>query len=317
MSQRTLSEIQLDDVNRLSKANLASIVKAEVVRRKSESSNSSTSISNNVITMEILDNALDKQKKEITAHFTAELAKLTASLLHRDDTNNPLSTQTEELRSIIRNQVESINKLQEVVDSQAKIISAFESKNSFAWNTVDQVKVQMKEIIKEQEDEQRLKDEKRNNLVFFGIPEPNTGTYQERKNKDAACIDEICEVLQIKSENGERVEIAQQQQNQHKLVELRRLGKIREDGKARPLLVRFDNAEKTMRDNLLYKSRDLKQCNDNDYRKNVYIKRDLTKNQLESERKLRDELRSRKEKGEEVVIRDGKIVPRLRENTSQ
>ena len=47
---------------------------------------------------------------------------------------------------------------------------------------------------------------------------------------------------------------------------------------------------------------------DSDY-KNISVQNDLTAEEREANYKLRQELRDRKEKGEEVIIFRGKIIP--------
>ena len=70
--------------------------------------------------------------------------------------------------------------------------------------------------------------------------------------------------------------------------------------------MRVQCKSKEYRDNILGFARKLR--NSKDY-KNVYINPDLTKMQREQSRKIRDELKSRRDKGESVIIRKGQIVP--------
>ena len=80
-------------------------------------------------------------------------------------------------------------------------------------------------------------------------------------------------------------------------------GKIKEK---RPLLVKLANAQEKWK--ILKAARNLSRAPGN--MKNVSITLDFSEQQRDANRKLREELRIRRENGEDVVIYRGKVCPR-------
>ena len=115
----------------------------------------------------------------------------------------------------------------------------------------------------------------------------------ENKENDAKQIEELLANLGMqenteKNENGSPVSF--------------RLGKTNiTGGKPRPYLIKFQ--EKKFKFDFLKKWEKLKE-------NNLWAKPDLTIKQQEENRQLFLQLKQRKEKGEDVIIKRGKIVPR-------
>ena len=123
-------------------------------------------------------------------------------------------------------------------------------------------------------------------LVISGIPEQTTGSIEERRTEDTNAIKELGDALLI-----EKLEPK----------EATRIGKL---SLGRPRLLRFKCSDKTTRIALLKKSKQLK--SQPGYQ-NIFINPDLTKLQRDTAKELRDELKLRRARGENVVIRNGKI----------
>lgn len=70
-----------------------------------------------------------------------------------------------------------------------------------------------------------------------------------------------------------------------------------------------DFIDKAPRDSILRNARRLKDSTNPSHKK-LYIKPQLTALQLQKEKKIREEFKSRKSNGEDVFIRDGKILTR-------
>ena len=136
---------------------------------------------------------------------------------------------------------------------------------------------------------------RRKYLVISGIPEQDSGTVSERKEADCEAITEVAAAVGV----------------QHlKLTEVSRIGLL---SLSKPRLLRFKCSDSDDRRTLLTKSRDLKS---NSKYSRTYINPDQTKIQREHAKAMRAELKSRWEKGEEVIIKYDKIVSKseLRQN---
>ena len=86
-------------------------------------------------------------------------------------------------------------------------------------------------------------------------------------------------------------------------VEIRRIGKVLKD---KPRLLRVKFSDNISRDAVLRRSKYLR----NSKYKDVYINKDLTPLQQTEQHALREELRRRRSRNEDVVIYDDKLVLR-------
>lgn len=134
-------------------------------------------------------------------------------------------------------------------------------------------------------DEIENRESRRNNVVIFGLHE------EEDATEDHNQITELLSTLDV---------------DENATVTKRSFRMGKKGLRPRPVKVIFDSPDKC---NLVLRaaSRLSKLSPDNNFRK-VYIKPDLTPEQLMREKKLREELKSRRAAGENVVMRRGKIV---------
>ena len=95
---------------------------------------------------------------------------------------------------------------------------------------------------------------------------------------------------------------------------IRSIFRLDKRGKSPLLFVKF--TDRDTRNLVLKNARKLHRSANIAY-KTVYINEDLTKAQLERMRLLRTELKSRRDKGEKITIRDWKIVPSKGGKTSK
>ena len=147
------------------------------------------------------------------------------------------------------------------------------------------------DLLTEMEERKNKKD----NVVIFGIPEAVTGTPVERKALDSEVVNEICDTLNVR-----RVT---------ETPHTRRLGRPRTDGKPRPVWIKFGKKDRDIKQHLLEKSRELKNNRESKFSK-VFIKVDLTQKQIAAEQVLREELKRRRDAKEDVIIRNGRVIPR-------
>jgi len=127
------------------------------------------------------------------------------------------------------------------------------------------------------------------NVIITGLEDQSIGTLEERKEKDEKDVGNILEALE-----EENVEVSN----------IRRIGKIRSDGK-KMLKVELSSEEEKRR--VLRKAKSLRH---KPVYETVFINNDRTIFQQKEYRQLREELKSRRENGEDVVISRNKVVER-------
>ena len=143
------------------------------------------------------------------------------------------------------------------------------------------------ERLEELYDEAYQRFMKRKYLIVSGIPEQTTGSVEEREEADEKAIESMGRAIGV-------LEIDP--------VDVRRIGKINQ---GRPRLLRFKCSNITIRNSLLRSSKDLKKHREY---VNTYINPDQTLLQRMRSKELRTELKRRRDAGEDVLIRRGKII---------
>ena len=167
----------------------------------------------------------------------------------------------------------------------------------------------LKETIKlqkEEKEEQTRIENRKNNLIVYGLPE-NEAVEAEQMLKDFKTVRDLY---------LDRVEI-----KEIDIVDIKRLGKTKEKG-FRPLRIVFKDTE--LRNSVLRNNKYLKlegedyelcSCKFPSKHIHVYLTDDKTKKQQEADKNLREELKERRNEGEEnIIIRNGKIVSTSRRN---
>ena len=146
---------------------------------------------------------------------------------------------------------------------------------------------------KQKLDEEKLKEKKKMNLMFFNFKED-----QHKTNEDLMLDD----FNKIQSAYEGRVTIIESD-----ITHITRIGKKQND-KVRPILVTFKSEEKRME--ILRRGKNLEDKSDEGELTKVYVAPDKTKKQREHEKLLRDQIKERTSNGEKnLVIRNDKIVP--------
>ena len=137
--------------------------------------------------------------------------------------------------------------------------------------------------------EQRERENRANNIILFNIPESDKQDPQERTREDTDFVMDVFQAMEI--EDRDLIE---------KCI---RIGR-KVSGRSR--LTRVTLKHQGTKGNILRKSRALENT---DQFSEVYIRPDLTRLQRTEQRVLREELKSRRDKGEDnIFIRRGKIV---------
>lgn len=136
-----------------------------------------------------------------------------------------------------------------------------------------------------QEVEQRYA--RRKNVIIKGLPEEDVGSPSERSAKDLENAHNVFRALGV---------------DNARINEVFRLGRINPD---RPRLLRVQCQSENIRKGILRKSCTLR--NIEGY-KNIFVNKDLTLEEQRQRKLLRDELTRRRNEGENVVIRKGRVV---------
>ena len=146
--------------------------------------------------------------------------------------------------------------------------------------------------LKRDEEELKLQEKKKNNLIFFKFPEETFDNHDDLMIDDFNKLKEACQPIDLKERD---------------ISQLFRVGK-KVAGKIRPILVTFKDEE--MRMKVLKKSREMELKTEDGELIKVSVSTDKTPKQRETEKKLREEISQRKAQGEvDLVIRNEKIVP--------
>lgn len=127
------------------------------------------------------------------------------------------------------------------------------------------------------------KQEKRNNAIIFGVTESDTGSDDEDSN-----LDPIMQTLSVPYSSVDFMS---------------RIGK--RGAKPRPIKLCFHSLSEKM--NCMRNAGRLKRYNEQHSSK-IYIRHDRTKEEIKKDKMLLEEFRTRKDNGEEVVLRGGKII---------
>ena len=145
-------------------------------------------------------------------------------------------------------------------------------------------------------DKANEKESRKNNLIIMRLPEQETENPEEELKKDEIEIKKIFDQTnpELKSELTKIL-------NENKI---KRLGRKKTDKtKPRPIKVTLPDGD--MKEQIFKGCKNLKNSNF----KNISIQNDLTLEEREEGFKLRQEMRERKEKGEDICIFRGKIIP--------
>jgi len=202
----------------------------------------------------------------------------------KSDVTNSVKLEMEKLRDMITPLLIRIGKLEEQNQTLQSRINQLEEKQDKTTTVVSNGEEGSQEmLIGEFEERHRRQDY----LIFSGLPESNSGPITERKVHDQQAVRDVAHALGFQN---------------FVPFELSRIGKINTHT---PRLLRVRCPDRETKMTLLSTAKNLR---DSWNFKRVYINPDLTRMQREKNKKLRTELKLRREKGEKLTIRGGQIV---------
>lgn len=194
-----------------------------------------------------------------------------------------VKSENEKLKSMIKTfnkRLDDVERKTELLESRCKILE----ENCKKYEKLSkQREASDQELIEEAMERNR----RRKFLIVSGLSEQKHGSAQERISKDTDSVRELAMIVGVDDLDPEEVS---------------RIGRISND---RPRLLRFKCCSVDEKLSLLRAAKDLRQ---HSAYGGVYINPDLTRIQRRKNKELRDELRRRREAGEEVVIYRGRVV---------
>ena len=158
---------------------------------------------------------------------------------------------------------------------------------------------QVKTTVSENIAEKNEIEQKKFNLVVFGVPEPTPDNIDEEWDTETKInydIDTVCDVIEY--------ELGVGLSPRNGIYDARRLG-LKNPGKPRPLRICFDTIE-TKRDVL--KNAKYLRDSTSSLAREMYFNPDLTKKQRDVQLELKKEMWKRRSEGENVIISRGEII---------
>ena len=201
----------------------------------------------------------------------------------------------EDSRLELKNMRDEMDEKLEVFVARLAKCESIEKKSLTLADRVKKTEQKLNNTVPAKEsEEQRDIERRKNNLILFGIPEPVSKNLEDKLEEEFLHINDIYkETVNLSRSN---------------IKDMFRLGKKNTESvkKPRPLLVKFHDEESKLQ--ILKVSGDLSLKVDNET-VTVYASNDMTQQQRADIKKLRKELKSRKDAGEEGIgIRGNKIV---------
>jgi hypothetical protein len=143
----------------------------------------------------------------------------------------------------------------------------------------------------------RDSEDRKNNIMLFGLRESTASSFSEAKEADVTAVKKLSAALGV---------------HELQILDCFRLGQRGE--KPRPIKVRCRLPEQ--RADLIRFAPRISRIDDREGYQGVFIKPDLSPKEQEANRLLRNELFRRRNAGERVMIRNGKIIPDTRNHVN-
>ena len=235
---------------------------------------------------QIISISLDDLKNYVSKAVKSAINELNTDLATRIDFMEGKLT---DILKKVDNDVKTLDMNLDKLCKEIESVKQNKESNSAAVKGCDKpIETAMTEVMREKDERER----KKKNVIIFNVPESKSKDIKQKIEHDEANINELVGILEINP-------------SIHKVI---RLGKA-DDKKCRPILLKLETEEQ--RHLFLSSAKKLGKLNPDNIIKKYSIKKDLTKIELDQEKSMIKELNERRKKGEEVTIRNGKIVQRI------
>jgi len=210
------------------------------------------------------------------------------------DLHNKQKTMDDKMRENIKKQEDRFQKIENELwkkeANQNKDVSKEEKKSEMKFEK--KLETELKVYMDQKED----KEKRKNNIVILRLQEQTGNNREENLEKDKVEVKKIMEVINTNPEYKAELE---ELINKKKYL---RLGRTRTEGKIRPIKIELPDEE--MKRSIFQGCKNLR---DSEYN-HISIQNDLTKDEQETNYKLRKELRERLANNENVCIFRNQII---------
>lgn len=208
----------------------------------------------------------------------------------------------DELTELMRNMSKQLSRVEEIL--KAKVdrdeyeelegrVTALEEQEPTDTKDINRI---VEEKVNQQIEEYREREARKLNLIIHNLQEKEADTPEERKHQDLRDMEDVLQEIDCEEASIE---------------DMQRLGQ-RNDDKPRLVLLKMKKVADKRK--VLMSSKKLKQSDSED-KKRIFITPDMSKSMREQNKKLRQELKDRRESGEtDLIIRNNKIVHSQRTN---
>lgn len=209
---------------------------------------------------------LENMKKEIISKFETEISSLKTSL---DNLSSRMAS--------LEGRISSLQNKTEEHDNDIKVIneSMINIKQNLSSNVIEEVM-------------QRV--QRQHSLIVTGLPEPSSGSVEERDASDRRAVAEVIGAIGVRHD-----------------VNSFRLTRIGKTHSTRSRLLKVECESGSTKIEILQKAKLLRKSMNF---KNVFINEDRTPQQQQEWREVRQKLKHRKDLGEDVVIYRNKVMLR-------
>ena len=214
----------------------------------------------------------------------------------QDDTVARQGAKIDTLIEVVRTMQTQMSVMQNQMTVLVELVKERESKRAPDLNTDTQIQTHVSEML----EDQREKEEKKNNIILFNVPEVETNEELTDREEMEVDVENIKDVLSVVYPNVDALGLSVSQEN------VIRLGRTKKDNINRPVKVMLkDNSSKGK---IFVNSWKLR---DHDTFNRVGISSDKTKKEMEKYKELKFQLQKKKEEtGEDWMIYKDTIIKR-------
>lgn len=199
---------------------------------------------------------------------------------HKKQILNQIKSETNSIKTLIKSLTDRIQHLESNLEVAITRVNTLEER-------LAQKEITNGETFEDMCYEAQLRHQKRKYLVISGLPEQSHGNLQQRREKDEQAIKDLADALDVEDFHPR---------------DIMRIGRI---DSSKPRLLRIKCQSVPERRMFLQRSKNLKSMSQF---QNTYVNPDLTATQRKKSKQAREEVKRRREGGENVAIRNGRVV---------
>lgn len=210
----------------------------------------------------------------------------------RSNSNNNTAITLTDIKTLIEGS-DILNALKEGIEDVKKTLTALTKRVDLIDNRTTALEQKLRDLQHQQENifsEIEERDRRKTNIVISGIAEKVDGTLEDRREWDKSEAESVFRDL------GQFVEGS--------ISNVFRIGKL---SSTKPRLMRIVCSDVKIKRDVLRQAKNLRSM---PRHKTVYVNPDMTPMEQSENKRLRDEFQRRRNLGEDIIIRRGKIIPK-------